>query len=127
MKKLLSSFVITLVLSLGFNGIFYFGNNKFNNAFIANSAYADESKEYQESDDLKPWEASRGWAPSIPYSNNYKPNVEVDATKKNDEKHTPKEDVSRPTQQDKGPVYIEKSVKPWEASRGWAPAVPYGN
>ena len=125
MKKFLTSFVIIFILPLGFNGFFSIGNNSFLKTFPVNYAFAVENKEYQENEDIKPWESFRGWAPSIPYNNNYKPNFEVETTKNRDEKNLLKEDAAKPTQSEKDPVEKEEVVKPWEAFRGWAPSVPY--
>lgn len=130
MKIFLSSFLIILFLSLSFSGVLFFENNKIFKSLLVNSASADENEENLASDDVKPWEAYRGWAPSVPYGKSYISKNEPESTKKvmSDEKplSIKKEKEIKMTGPEEDSTKKEDHIKPWEAYRGWAPSIPYG-
>lgn len=120
MKFFLSAFLIMLVLSLSFSGVL----------FLVNSASAVENKANQSIENVKPWEAFRGWAPSVPYGQTYSSKDVSESTKKllSIEKNSfsKKEKEAKATNLEEDSNKKEDHIKPWEAYRGWAPSVPYG-
>ncbi len=131
MKKFLYSFVIILVLPLSFGRILNFEGKNLNKTLLLNNAFAAENKENQTGENIKPWEAYRGWAPSVPYGKTYGSKDEAETTKTlmSDEKPVSgiKEGKTKTTKPEEDSTKKEDNIKPWEAYRGWAPAVPYGN
>lgn len=107
-----------LVLSLSFSGVL----------FLVNSASAVENKANQSIENVKPWEAFRGWAPSVPYGRS---KDEAKSTKKLTINEKPlsntKEGETKTASPEKVSTEKKDDIKPWEAFRGWSPSVPYGN